>query len=93
MDLSGATILLTGGTGSFGNAFARRVTRDWPDSVVRVYSRDELKQSEMLSRFGDGPDLRGHAVPLSKQLLATVTQRAADHAGRWDERRAQVLLR
>src|SRR5438477_2561261 len=54
MDLSGATILLTGGTGSFGNAFARRVTRDWPDSVVRVYSRDELKQSEMLSRFGDG---------------------------------------
>ena len=54
MDLSGATILLTGGTGSFGNAFARRVTRDWPDAVVRVYSRDELKQSEMLSRFGDG---------------------------------------
>jgi len=54
MDLSGATILVTGGTGSFGNAFARRVTRDWPDAVVRVYSRDELKQSEMLSRFGDG---------------------------------------
>jgi UDP-N-acetylglucosamine 4,6-dehydratase len=53
MDLSGATILLTGGTGSFGNAFARRVTREWPDSVIRVYSRDELKQSEMLSRFGD----------------------------------------
>ena len=53
MDLSGATILLTGGTGSFGNAFARRVIREWPDAVVRVYSRDELKQSEMLSRFGD----------------------------------------
>jgi UDP-N-acetylglucosamine 4,6-dehydratase len=54
MDLSGATILLTGGTGSFGNAFARRVTRDWPDAVVRIYSRDELKQSEMVSRFGNG---------------------------------------
>src|SRR5438874_3744785 len=53
MDLSGATILLTGGTGSFGNAFARRVTRDWPDSVVRVYSRDELKQSEMRAAYGD----------------------------------------
>ncbi|MEY2426656.1 MAG: UDP-N-acetylglucosamine 4,6-dehydratase/5-epimerase [Actinomycetota bacterium] len=53
MDLSGATILLTGGTGSFGNAFVRRVTDAWPDAVVRVYSRDELKQSEMLKRFGD----------------------------------------
>ncbi|HVV36067.1 MAG TPA: UDP-N-acetylglucosamine 4,6-dehydratase (inverting) [Acidimicrobiales bacterium] len=53
MDLSGATILLTGGTGSFGNAFVSRITQQWPDAVVRVYSRDELKQSEMLKRFGD----------------------------------------
>jgi UDP-N-acetylglucosamine 4,6-dehydratase len=53
MDLSGATILLTGGTGSFGNAFVERVTRDWPDATIRVYSRDELKQSEMRGRFGD----------------------------------------
>jgi len=54
MDLTGKTILLTGGTGSFGNAFVERVVSAWPDAVVRVYSRDELKQSEMLSRFGDG---------------------------------------
>ena len=27
LDLNGSTILLTGGTGSFGNAFAERVTR------------------------------------------------------------------
>src|SRR6201987_2299222 len=47
------TILLTGGTGSFGNAFVERVTRCWPDAVVRVYSRDELKQSQMRDRFGD----------------------------------------
>ena len=53
MDLSGATILLTGGTGSFGTAFIERVRRDWPDAVVRVYSRDELKQSELRTRFGD----------------------------------------
>jgi len=53
MDLSGATILLTGGTGSFGNAFVRRVVEEWPDAVIRVYSRDELKQSEMKSRWGD----------------------------------------
>ena len=53
MDLSGQTILLTGGTGSFGNAFVRRVSAAWPDATIRVYSRDELKQSEMLARYPD----------------------------------------
>ena len=53
LDLGGATILLTGGTGSFGNAFLERVLDEWPDIVVRVYSRDELKQSELRTRFGD----------------------------------------
>lgn len=53
IDLSGATILLTGGTGSFGNAFVARISEEWPSTVIRIYSRDELKQSEMLHRFGD----------------------------------------
>jgi UDP-N-acetylglucosamine 4,6-dehydratase len=52
-DLAGATILLTGGTGSFGNAFVSAVTSRWDDAVIRVYSRDELKQSQMRERFGD----------------------------------------
>lgn len=53
MDLSGATILLTGGTGSFGNAFIERAVREWPDVTIRVFSRDELKQSELRTRHGD----------------------------------------
>lgn len=53
IDLNGMTILLTGGTGSFGNAFIDRVTTSWPDAVVRVYSRDELKQSELRMKYGD----------------------------------------
>ncbi len=53
MDLNGATILLTGGTGSFGNAFAERMLDEWPDAVVRLFSRDELKQSEMRARLGE----------------------------------------
>jgi UDP-N-acetylglucosamine 4,6-dehydratase len=53
LDLSGATILLTGGTGSFGSAFVSRVRRDWPDAVIRIYSRDELKQSQMREIHGD----------------------------------------
>jgi UDP-N-acetylglucosamine 4,6-dehydratase len=54
MDLSNATILLTGGTGSFGNAFVRRVLAEHPSVVIRIYSRDELKQSEMRAVHGDG---------------------------------------
>lgn len=53
LDLSGSTILLTGGTGSFGNAFITTVTHRWPDATIRVYSRDELKQSEMRAKYGD----------------------------------------
>jgi len=53
INLSGTTILLTGGTGSFGTAFVERVVTTWPSAVIRVFSRDELKQSEMRARFGD----------------------------------------
>ena len=53
MDLSGKTLLLTGGTGSFGYAFVERILADHDDVTIRVYSRDELKQSEMKARFGD----------------------------------------
>ena len=49
---------LTGGTGSFGNAFVERALRDLPDAIIRVFSRDELKQSEMQARFGDAQNLR-----------------------------------
>jgi UDP-N-acetylglucosamine 4,6-dehydratase len=53
IDLNGSTILLTGGTGSFGNAFIERVTATWPAATIRVYSRDELKQSELRAKYGD----------------------------------------
>ena len=49
--LDGASILVTGGTGSFGRAFVRRLFAEHrPDRVV-IYSRDELKQYEMAQRF------------------------------------------
>lgn len=53
MDLNESTILLTGGTGSFGKAFVERVVGDYPGVTVRVYSRDEFKQSEMRASFGE----------------------------------------
>lgn len=52
--LKGKSILVTGGTGSFGQAFIRRVLDEHPD-VARliIYSRDELKQFEMEQRFSE----------------------------------------
>lgn len=51
-------ILVTGGTGSFGQAFVRRVLADRDQCTVRVYSRDELKQYDMAQGFGHDPRLR-----------------------------------
>jgi len=53
VDLSGKIILLTGGTGSFGTAFVRRVCAAWPDSTIRIYSRDELKQQVLSEQAPD----------------------------------------
>jgi UDP-N-acetylglucosamine 4,6-dehydratase len=43
-------ICVTGGTGSFGKAFIRRILKDRPKKVI-VFSRDEFKQSEMAKEF------------------------------------------
>jgi UDP-N-acetylglucosamine 4,6-dehydratase (inverting) len=49
---AGKSVLVTGGTGSFGQAFIRRVLADHPDiGRLIVYSRDELKQYEMEQSF------------------------------------------
>lgn len=45
--LKGKSVLVTGGTGSFGKAFVNRVLKDDEIAKVIVYSRDELKQFEM----------------------------------------------
>lgn len=48
MDLNGKSILITGGTGSFGHAFAERILNEWPNAErLVIYSRDEHKQYEM----------------------------------------------
>ena len=49
--LQGRTILVTGGTGSFGKTFVRTVLTHFNPRKVIVYSRDELKQYEMQQQF------------------------------------------
>lgn len=45
--LAGRSLLITGGTGSFGRRFVQRVFHDYAPRRLVVYSRDELKQFEM----------------------------------------------
>ncbi|HUO12957.1 MAG TPA: polysaccharide biosynthesis protein, partial [Caulobacteraceae bacterium] len=47
LNLDGKVILVTGGTGSFGRHFIETVLRRYEPRKLIVYSRDELKQSEM----------------------------------------------
>ena len=50
--ISNSSILITGGTGSFGKAFASRILKDYPKiKKLVIFSRDELKQWEMQRNF------------------------------------------
>jgi UDP-N-acetylglucosamine 4,6-dehydratase len=57
LHFDGATILVTGGTGSFGQAFIRRLLTEHRPARVVVFSRDELKQYEMQQTF-TSPEMR-----------------------------------
>lgn len=52
MKLDGKTILVTGGTGSFGKKFISKVLEQDVKKVI-VFSRDELKQYEMAQEYTD----------------------------------------
>ena len=56
--LTGASILVTGGTGSFGRSFVKRVLAEQSPARVVIMSRDELKQYEMRQELGDDDRIR-----------------------------------
>ncbi len=47
------TILITGGTGSFGKQFVRTLLSRYKPKKIIIYSRDELKQFEMAQKYND----------------------------------------
>ncbi|MGH1418065.1 MAG: UDP-N-acetylglucosamine 4,6-dehydratase (inverting) [Hyphomicrobiaceae bacterium] len=56
--LQNASILITGGTGSFGHAFVPMTLERYNPRRLVVLSRDEMKQWEMAKLFGDDPRVR-----------------------------------
>lgn len=55
--LNGKSILITGGTGSFGKQYVRTILERYAPKRVVIYSRDELKQFEMQQEF-NSPEMR-----------------------------------
>ena len=53
IDLSDSAILITGGTGSFGQRLVRKLLRTNRPRRLIIFSRDELKQSEMIQALRD----------------------------------------
>ncbi|WP_422369674.1 UDP-N-acetylglucosamine 4,6-dehydratase (inverting) [Pelagibius sp.] len=77
LDLNGKSVLVTGGTGSFGQKFVRTVLERYDPKRLIVFSRDELKQYEM------GIDLSPTKHPCLRYFIGDVR----------DESRLQMALR
>ncbi len=53
-----SSILITGGTGSFGSKFVPMTLEKYEPSRLIIYSRDEMKQWKMAEKFKDDPRIR-----------------------------------
>ena len=70
-----SSILVTGGTGSFGNRFVPMVLSRYDPARLVIYSRDEMKQWEMAKSYTD--DSRG-------AIFSRVTLEIRNgYTGRW----------
>jgi UDP-N-acetylglucosamine 4,6-dehydratase len=69
MDLNDKTVLVTGGTGSFGKHFIKTVVEGYKPRRLIVFSRDELKQFEMQQLFG------GDKYPFMRYFIGDVRDR------------------
>ncbi len=54
MDLNGKTILITGGTGSFGKKFCEYIFKNYKVKKIIIFSRDEYKHYQMSKIFPQG---------------------------------------
>jgi UDP-N-acetylglucosamine 4,6-dehydratase/5-epimerase len=56
--LTNSSILITGGTGSFGNTFVPMTLEKYNPKKIIIYSRDEIKQWDMAKKFNGDPRVR-----------------------------------
>ena len=77
--LEGSSILVTGGTGSFGKAFLSQVLEKHSPARVVIFSRDELKQYEMKQRWGDDDRVRFFLGDIRDQDRLRMALRGVDY--------------
>ncbi|MDC1051147.1 UDP-N-acetylglucosamine 4,6-dehydratase (inverting) [bacterium] len=56
--LNNKSILITGGTGSFGNTFVPMTLEKYNPKEILIFSRDEMKQWDMAMKFADDPRVK-----------------------------------
>jgi UDP-N-acetylglucosamine 4,6-dehydratase len=78
-ELTDSTVLLTGGTGSFGRAFIQYALEELRPGKIVVFSRDELKQYEQRRHFGSDPRLRWVLGDVRDRESLARTMRGADY--------------
>ena len=75
--LSNGVLLLTGGTGSFGNAVLRRFLKT-DTKEIRIFSRDEKKQDDMRKRYSS-PKLKFYIGDVRDARSVTSAMRGVDY--------------
>jgi len=80
-DLNGKTVMITGGTGSFGRAMTAMVCAEFTPRKLIIYSRDELKQYEMAQAFGPEryPFMRYFIGDVRDQARLEMAMRGVDY--------------
>jgi UDP-N-acetylglucosamine 4,6-dehydratase len=77
--LEGSSILVTGGTGSFGKAFIRYALDNLSPRRIVIFSRDELKQYEARQLFNDDQRLRWFIGDIRDQFRLTRAMHDVDY--------------
>lgn len=80
LNLNGKTILITGGTGSFGKQFTKTILERYEPKRLIIFSRDELKQYEMAQLFPekDFPAIRFFIGDVRDRDRLTMAMRETD---------------
>jgi len=77
--LRGSSVLVTGGTGSFGKAFIAHALEHLDPARLIVFSRDELKQYEVRAMFDNDPRLRFFIGDIRDRDRLTRAMHGVDH--------------
>ena len=72
-------VLITGGTGSFGNAFVSMTLKHYEPEQIIIFSRDEMKQWDMALKYQGDPRLRFVIGDVRDKMRLVQVMQGVDH--------------